>query len=191
MPTELAALLALPGIGPYTARAVRVFAHERDDAVLDTNVARILARLEGSPLDRRRAQALADSLVPSGDGWRWNQALLDIGSIHCRARAPHCIGCPLASWCSWRQADCPDPDPAPGSAGVSGPQSRFEGSDRQGRGRLVAELRHGPVAEVDLAEIMGWSQDPTRAETVARTLERDGLVVRRGQRLMLPDGSSH
>jgi len=62
-----------------------------------------------------------------------------------------------------------------GSAGISGPQSRFDGSDRQGRGRLVAALRRGPIAEDQLAVTMGWSDDPARAERVAATLVRDGL----------------
>ena len=76
------------------------------------------------------------------------------------------------------------PDPAVGSAGVSGRQSRFEGSDRQGRGRLVDALRHGPVS--DVATATGWPQDPERAERVARTLVADGLAVRVGDTLTLP-----
>jgi A/G-specific adenine glycosylase len=186
MPTELADLLALPGIGPYTARAVRVFACETDDGVVDTNVARILARHQGRRLRRRQAQELADSLVPAGDGWRWNQALLDIGAGTCRARQPDCERCPLLATCRWGGGGRPPPDPAVTSAGVSGPQSPFEGSDRQGRGRLVDALRRGPVARADLAAVMGWPHDPDRAERVAATVERDGLAVRLGTTLTLP-----
>ena len=186
MPTRLADLLDLPGIGPYTARAVRVFAYEADDGVVDTNVARILARQQGHRLRRRQVQDLADSLVPAGDGWRWNQALLDIGASVCRARQPSCEVCPIVASCRWAGAGSPDPDPAITSAGVSGPQSRFEGSDRQGRGRLVDALRRGPVAHADLAAVMGWPDDPTRAERVASTVERDGLAVRLGSSFTLP-----
>ena len=182
LPMDLAALLALPGIGPYTARAVLAFAGERDVAVVDTNVARVLARQAGRPLRLVEVQADADALVPSGQGWAWNQAMLDLGATVCRARAPDCGGCPVATSCAWRGGA--GPDPAVGSAGVSGRQSRFEGSDRQGRGRLVDALRHGPVS--DVATATGWPEDPERAERVARTLVADGLAVRVGDTLTLP-----
>ena len=182
LPMDLPALLALPGIGPYTARAVLAFAGERDVAVVDTNVARVLARQAGRPLRLVEAQADADALVPSGQGWAWNQAMLDLGATVCRARAPDCGRCPVATSCAWRGGA--GPDPAVGSAGVSGRQSRFEGSDRQGRGRLVDALRHGPVS--DVATATGWPEDPERAERVARTLVADGLAVRVGDSLTLP-----
>ena len=182
LPMDLPALLALPGIGPYTARAVLAFAGERDVAVVDTNVARVLARQAGRPLRLVEVQADADALVPSGQGWAWNQAMLDLGATVCRARAPDCGRCPVATSCAWRGGA--GPDPAVGSAGVSGRQSRFEGSDRQGRGRLVDALRHGPVS--DVATATGWPEDPERAERVARTLVADGLAVRVGDSLTLP-----
>ncbi len=190
IPDELDALLALPGIGPYTARAVLAFAFERDVGVLDTNAARVLARWEGRTLSRREAQGIADDAVPSERGWAWNQAMLDLGALACTARAPRCPRCPVASWCRWHQARTqadPDggagsgggevPDPAIGSAGVSGGQSRFEGSDRQGRGRLVDELRSRQVVPVDeLARAAGWPTDRDRARRVAATLVDDGLA---------------
>ncbi len=185
-PTDLRALLQLPGVGPYTARAIRVFAFELDDAVLDTNVARILARTRGAPLTRTVAQQLADQLVPHGRGWAWNQAMLDVGAGHCRSRQPVCAGCPFAAGCRWRLAGRPEPDPAAGSAGVSAPQSRFAGSDRQGRGRLVAALRAGPVAEGELPAVMGWPDEPQRASRVAATVVADGLAVLRDGVYRLP-----
>ncbi len=188
LPSGLADLLALPGIGPYTARAVRVFAFELDDAVVDTNVARILARLCGRPLAAGEVQALADAAVPAGDAWRWNQALLDLGAGWCTARNPACATCPAADRCAWRATGCHEPDPARGSARVSGGQSRFAGSDRQGRGRLVAALRTGPVAASALAGVMGWPDDPARAERVAAGVVRDGLARWRGRELVLGGG---
>jgi A/G-specific adenine glycosylase len=158
LPDDLDALLALPGIGPYTARAVLAFAFERDVAVVDTNVARLLARRTGRRLTAREAQSLADAAVPAGEGWAWNQVLLDVGATVCRARSPHCGGCPVADGCAWRgEGD----DPARGSAGVSVAQPAFEGSDRQGRGRLVAALGGGDVPDADLARVMGWPRTPT------------------------------
>lgn len=182
LPLDLAALLALPGIGPYTARAVLAFAGERDVAVVDTNVARVLARQVGRRLRPTEVQQAADALVPAGQGWAWNQAMLDLGATVCRARQARCGECPVASTCRWRAG--PAPDPAVGSAGVSGGQSRFEGSDRQGRGRLVDALRRGPV--LDLAGAAGWPDDPERASRVADTLVADGLAVLHGDALTLP-----
>ena len=174
-PADLKALLALPGIGPYTARAVRVFANEQPDAVLDTNVARILARTHGRQLGRRDAQDLAD-LNLGEDPWTWNQALLDIGARFCTARNPTCDPCPFAPVCLWMLDGRPEPDPAKGSAGVSTKQSTFSGSDRQGRGRLVKALRDGSVADEHLAAVMGWPEDRERADRVASGLVSDGLV---------------
>ncbi len=151
-------------------------------AVVDTNVARVLARQAGRPLRPAEVQQAADALVPVGQGWAWNQAMLDLGAGVCRARGPQCGGCPVAASCAWRGG--PGPDPAVGSAGVSGGQSRFEGSDRQGRGRLVDALRRGPVA--DLAAAAGWPDDPARAARVADTLVADGLAVLDGDTLVLP-----
>jgi A/G-specific adenine glycosylase len=181
LPFDLAALRALPGIGPYTARAVLAFAAEADVGILDTNVARVVARHGGVPLRPSEAQAAVDALVPPGQGWAWNQAMLDLGATVCRARSPRCDECPVRFSCAWHGEG---PDPAVGSAGVSGRQSRFEGSDRQGRGRLVDALRLGPVTDVPATA--GWPDDPARAHRVADTLVRDGLAVRDGQALSLP-----
>jgi A/G-specific adenine glycosylase len=191
VPATLPELLALPGIGPYTARAVLVFAFERAHGVLDTNTARVIARAyAGRRLARPEAQALADALVPAGQAWAWNQALLDLGATVCTTNRPRCAGCPLAAagQCVWWAAGRPEPDPATNSAGVSGRQSRFAGSDREGRGRLVAALRGGPVAAAEVATVMGWQDDPGRADRVAAGVLGDGLAVTDGDgRLRLAD----
>jgi A/G-specific adenine glycosylase len=186
VPADLDALLALPGIGPYTARAVLAFAFERPLGVVDTNVGRVLARWVGRPLTVRAAQSLADSLVPEGREWSWNQAVMELGGTVCGRRRPDCNRCPVASMCGWHAAGGAVPDPADGSAGVGQPQSRFEGSDRQGRGRLVDALRRGPIAVTALAATMGWPGDPARAERVMSGVLADGLAVRDGTVLRLP-----
>jgi A/G-specific adenine glycosylase len=186
LPHDLAALQRLPGIGPYTARAVLAFAYERDVGALDTNVGRVLARWSGRRLARVDAQAIADAAVPAGEGWAWNQALMDLAVAVCTRRRPRCSSCPVAASCAWAAAEWPDPDPADGSAGVSAGQSRFDGSDREGRGRLVAALRAGPVSRASLAYVMGWPDDPVRAELVAATVVVDGLAVEAGDQLSLP-----
>ena len=176
VPDDLEALRALPGVGPYTARAVLAFAFERDVAVVDTNVARFLARaVVGAPMSSRDVQDRANELVPDGDGWRWNQAVLDFAAEVCRKRAPCCATCPIVARCTWRSSG-EGPDPCEGSAHVGSRQSRFEGSDRQGRGRLVAALRRGPVRSDMVAAITGWD-DRRRNERMVAGLRRDGLVV--------------
>lgn len=176
VPCDLDALLALPGVGPYTARAVLAFACEADVGVVDTNVGRILARLVGRRLAPAEAQRLADRLVPAGRGWVWNQTVMDLGATRCISRAPRCATCPVRRWCAW--AGGPGPDPATGSAGVTSPQSRFEGSDRQGRGRLVDALRrNGSVPAGALAGVAGWEGDTARAARVAAGLVADGLAA--------------
>ncbi|HYV21549.1 MAG TPA: A/G-specific adenine glycosylase, partial [Candidatus Bathyarchaeia archaeon] len=91
VPDDLDALLALPGIGPYTARAVLTFGFERAVTPLDVNTARPLVRAFGA-----RSQTDADRLVPDGRAWDWNQALMDLGATVCTRREPDCDACPLA-----------------------------------------------------------------------------------------------
>jgi A/G-specific adenine glycosylase len=188
LPDDLDALLALPGIGPYTARAVLVFAFERDVGLVDTNAGRFLARAAaGRTLDRRDAQLLADGLVPTGEAWAWGQAVFDLGALVCTKRNPRCGDCPIAHHCAWHADGHPAPDPvAAGSAGISRPQAPLAGSDREGRGRLVRALIDGPVAVDDLSRACGWPDDPTRATRIGEALLAEGLAEREGDRLVLP-----
>jgi A/G-specific adenine glycosylase len=187
LPDDLDALLALPGVGPYTARAVLAFAYERDVGVVDVNAARFLARaVAGERLTPRRVQALADEQVPVGHGWAWNQAVLDLGATVCTKRSPRCGACPLADRCAWSLQGFAPQDPAAGSAGTGGTQSTFAGSDRQGRGRLVQALRTGPVEVARLADVTGWPDDPDRAQRVADGLVSDGLAEYADGQLALP-----
>jgi A/G-specific adenine glycosylase len=185
LPDDLAALLALPGVGPYTARAVLVFAFERDIGLVDTNAGRFVARAgAGRALAAREAQVVADGLVPEGMGWAWGSAVFDLGALVCRRRVPVCSSCPVVGSCAWARAGWPEPDPVTGSAGISGGQPPFDGSDRQGRGRLVDALRAGPVPVDRLPSATGWPEDPGRASRVAAGLVRDGLAA------WSPDGAA-
>jgi A/G-specific adenine glycosylase len=188
VPRDLESLLALPGIGSYTARAVLTFAFEADVGVVDTNAGRVLSRaVAGRPVGRTEAQSLVDAMVPTGRGWQFGQALLDLGALVCVSAAPRCAECPVRRRCRWSAAGRRSPDPARGSAGVSVRQSRFHGSDRQGRGRLVDALRRGPLVPSDLAAAAGWPDDPRRARRVAGALVAEGLAVRGpGGTLRLP-----
>lgn len=183
MPRDLPALLALPGVGAYTARAIQAFAFECDVGVVDTNVGRLLARWTGHPLTTKQAQQMSTALVPTGTGWRWNQTLFDFAVAVCTKRTPACDQCPLAAACAWRGVG---EDPAEASAGVSGKQSLFQGSERQVRGRIVAELRKGPASIQDLYRLGRPQDQPADIERIIDGLANDGLVLRTGRRLALP-----
>ncbi|HET7489544.1 MAG TPA: A/G-specific adenine glycosylase [Acidimicrobiales bacterium] len=184
LPLRLEELVALPGVGAYTARAVLAFANEEDVGVVDVNAARVLARTAGRRLGAREVQDRADALVPAGEGWAWNQAVLDLGATICTKRAPRCGACPVAASCGWHRSG--GDDPAVGSAGTGGAQSAFAGSDRQGRGRLVDALRRGPVPWTAVAAAAGWPGDEARARAVAASLVVDGLAEDAGGGLRLP-----
>lgn len=183
LPSSLEALLALPGVGPYTARAVLAFAYEDDVGVVDTNVGRILARLHGRRLRPKEAQQCADELVPAGEGWAWNQTMFDFAVAICTKRSPGCGACPLRTECGW--AGVGD-DPATNSAGTSGRQSTFAGSDRQARGKLIAALGQGPISATEVPEAMELVGETDRAHQLLEGLLSDGMVVATANTVHLP-----
>jgi A/G-specific adenine glycosylase len=178
LPDDLDALMALPGIGAYTARAVLAFAFGRDVGIVESNTGRVLARVAGRPLSARDAQHFADELVPEREGWAWNQAMIDLGATVCLRRAPKCVDCPVAVHCRWHGG----PDPA----APAHKQSTFAGSDRQGRGRLVDAMRIAPVPFDGIPAAAGWPDDPARAHRAADTLIADGLAIESDGTLRLP-----
>ena len=183
VPDTLEDLLALPGVGDYTARAVLVFADHRELGIVDTNVARVMARIENRPLAKKELQVIADDSVPAGLSWEWNQVLMDFGATVCTARAPRCTDCPVRTSCGW--AGFNGDDPAPLTAGTSRPQGRFEGSDRQARGRLLKELTRRGVRRPDAPAVMGGIDDERSGRLVERLID-EGLVVDRDGILSLP-----
>ncbi len=173
VPNQLESLLALPGVGPYTARAVLSFGFNERCGIVDTNVGRVLARTSGSRLTPSAAQRLADDLVRAGRSAEINQALIDVGAMFCRAQ-PQCASCPLRSACSWRAGDTDDP--ATRSAGVSRAQHPFRGSLRELRGQVLRTLTQSTQRQRDLVRQFG-----ERTEDATASLERDGLIVRDGE----------
>jgi A/G-specific adenine glycosylase len=184
VPADLEQLLALPGIGEYTARAVLAFAEHADVGVVDTNVTRVFARVMNKPLGKRETQTMADSIVPVGLSWEWNQVLMDFGATCCAARSPQCERCPIVESCDWRLHG--GDDPAPASAGTSKPQARFEGSNRQARGRLMKALVAGGVMRNKAEQAMGLANQPDRAELIIESLLADQLIVESNGMLQLP-----
>jgi len=170
-PRDLAGLQALPGVGPYTAAAVASFAFGAQAAAVDTNVRRVIERLDRR---RRPAAALARraaALLPTGRAADWNQAMMELGATVCRSRAPACDACPAAS-CRSRGR------PLPPAAPARRAPERFEESDRYARGRIVAALTAGEPLPAGLAD--------DRLERALAGLARDGLVVREGRAVRLP-----
>lgn len=178
VPESVEELLALPGIGDYTARAVAAFAYGNRHPVVDTNVRRVIARAidgqgEAGPPSTRRDLAAMDAILPTddADARTANAAIMELGAVICTARAPRCDECPIAEQCSWRLAGYP---------AYLGPraavQKRFEGSDRQVRGFIVAELRASDIP-VTASEIETLWPDAVQRDRALAGLLRDGLVA--------------
>lgn len=187
VPRDVAELLALPGVGDYTARAVAAFAYGDRHPVVDTNVRRVLARAlrgdgEAGPPSTRRDLAEMESVLPlDRDTARLtNAALMELGQVICTARNPRCLECPLVAQCRWRALDYP---------AYAGPraatQKRFDGSDRQVRGLVLAELRASeiPVRRDELDAL--WTDRAQLARAIAG-LRSDGLLVETDDGLTLP-----
>lgn len=182
IPSSLEDLLCLPGVGRYTAAAVAVFAFGRRHAVLDTNVRRVLTRVScgqqfPGPQPSVAEYRLAESLLPADPAIaaRWSVAVMELGALTCTAAKPRCADCPLASQCAWRAAGQPTAD-------TRRRGQRYDGTDRQCRGRLLAVLRDSatpvPLSRFDAA----WPDDSQRARALD-ALVADGLVD------PLPDGT--
>jgi len=177
VPEDVDALLALPGIGDYTARAVAVFAYGNRHPVVDTNIRRVIARAIGGQAEPgppgKRDLAAMEALLPEDRpaAAAFNAGMMELGAIVCVARSPRCDECPVASRCAWRQAGYPVYD-GPKKA----VQKRYEGSDRQVRGRILAELRasHIPVTAAELETV--WPDAAQRDRALAGLLA-DGLAV--------------
>lgn len=181
VPHQRADLLALPGVGDYTAAAIASFAFGDRQVVLDTNVRRVFARIvEGQqfPADAVTAaeRATALDLLPEHDAHRWAAATMELGAVVCSAKSPTCAVCPVADLCRWRAAGYPAHD-GPARRGQA-----WAGTDRQCRGRLLAVLRDAtePVPKAALDAV--WSDD-TQRERCLDSLLDDGLATVR------PDGT--
>jgi len=191
VPSDVDALLALTGIGPYTARAIAAFAYGERHPVVDTNTRRVIARLvhgraaAGMPAPRDLDDMAALLPEDPAEAAVFNAAAMELGAVVCTARAPRCGDCPLAAWCEWRGAGYPDNAPSKRPR-----QARFEGSDRQVRGRIMALLRAAsepvPRSRALAAGADGGVRDPEQAERAYDTLIADGLVVESDGRARLP-----
>lgn len=179
VPATVDELRALPGVGEYTAAAIASFAFGARAVVLDTNVRRVLARLDAgqqfpanstTAAERRRAgQWLPDERETAA---RWAASSMELGALVCTAASPHCTRCPVAEHCAWLLAGRPE------HAGAPRRTQRFVGTDRQARGRLLDALRTSP-AGVDVELLLAcWPSDPDQARRALDGLLADGLAHR-------------
>ncbi|MCK9904053.1 A/G-specific adenine glycosylase [Frankia sp. Cpl3] len=177
VPDGLDDLLALPGVGSYTARAVAAFAFRQRHPVIDVNVRRFVARAvegvaEGPAAVSRRDLELVAGLLPADaeTAARASAAFMELGALVCVARTPRCPACPVSDLCGWTAAGSP-----PSNVPARRPQT-YAGTDRQVRGRLLAVLRDatGPVERSILDQV--WDEPVQHARALAG-LVADGLVV--------------
>jgi A/G-specific adenine glycosylase len=218
-PRDVAALRQLPGIGPYTAGAIACFAFEQDVAFIDTNIRRVVWRLfvgassADSPGEARLLE-LAQQAIPPGQGWVWNQAIMELGALICTAATPSCWRCPL-------QADCRDyadrravDEQLFGQAGAVGEARRspqisaparsraiaerremsYAGSSRFYRGRIVEALRQLAPGQSLLLDQLGpqikadfGASDHAWLHDLVEGLARDGLLLHEGDAARLPE----
>jgi len=179
VPSDRESLLSLPGVGDYTAAAIQSFAFGIRSVVLDTNIRRVIARaVTGTALPLPHVttaeRLLADDLTPRSPRASaiWNAAIMELGALVCTARAPQCEECPLADQCRWLADDRPE------YSGVVRRQARFEGSDRQARGAIMAVLRESPSSVSASAIEAAWS-DALQRDRALASLMADGLVEQR------------
>ena len=190
-PDTVAGLIALRGVGPYTAGAIACFAYRQRVAFLDTNVRRVIGRAvvglaAPTPADDRLVLAAAQAALPD-DAYTWHQAMMDLGATVCLSRKPRCTVCPLLPHCA-AQAELSQPlrmvaeERAPYRT-----QPKFAGSRRYYRGRIVAALRElPPGGTLTLGELRarlgegGAAVEEELVVDLVRALAADGLVVAAG-----------
>lgn len=187
VPAQVEELLALPGVGSYTANAVAAFHFRQRVAVLDTNIRRVFARIfsgqefppSGAPT--KQEVAFAEELLPTSgeESAVWNVSVMEFGAVLCTARRPLCADCPVTDLCAWRGAGYPS------HQGKRKTQA-WAGTDRQARGRVMALLRskhsEGALPVTTYEEVLAAATlpdaDPEQAPRVVRSLVDDGLLVR-------------
>jgi len=179
VPSKYSELVALPGVGDYTANAILAFAFDQPTVVLDINVRRVLARAwQGlahpsnsvSAVERRFAQSLVDDHLDKAQAPQWAAASMELGALICTSSNPRCEECPIQDSCMWNSLGKPDNSPRPKI------QAKYEGSDRQERGRILKMLRHSD-SPIPTAKIKAQAPNPDQCERALNSLIKEGLVI--------------
>ena len=179
VPGEIAALEALPGVGPYTARAVAALAYGLPVGAVDVNVRRVLGRIVAGDPGRLRAselQVVADDAVPRDQPGTWTHAVMDVGATLCKPARPRCEACPARPWCRFAAWPLAAAAPRPGTHRTGESPAPFASTNRWLRGRILDRLRavdgdgwttlDGPIGDHDLAAVL----------RAALAMARDGVV---------------
>ncbi|MEO7665230.1 MAG: A/G-specific adenine glycosylase, partial [Candidatus Limnocylindrales bacterium] len=182
--------LRLPGVGPYTARAVAALAFGQPVGAVDTNVRRVLDRAVGgrpSAFSARELQAVADASVSRDRPGHWTHALMDLGATICRPRAPRCDRCPARPWCravangsAELRADAPSL-PAGADRGARLARERpapFATTSRWLRGRILERLRDAAPGAWAIIDAPYGSHDAAGVEAALAAMAREGLLER-------------
>ncbi len=177
IPNNREDLLALPGVGDYTAAAIQAFAYGQPTLVLDINIRRFFSRYFDGVENPTSAPSLVErrlryELIPNKDGDIWAAATMEFGALICTARTPLCDQCPLQKSCAWVEAGSPKSDPMK-------KQATFAGSDRQCRGVVMAYLRSNPKATK--TKLTSLWHDATQVAKALETLTADGLIETTGR----------
>lgn len=186
VPRDVDQLLALTGIGDYTARAVAVFAYGERHAVVDTNTRRVMARaLDGRAVPgtaHRRDLEQMSTLLPDSDERAavMNAAVMELGQVICTARSPRCGACPIRRSCAWIEAG------SPATPDTRRKQAKYEGSDRQARGALLKALRDAAPDPLPRAALLVDWHDAAQRDRALLSLENDGLIEPDGELVGLP-----
>ena len=186
LPRSYEELVALPGVGDYTASAILAFAYDKRSVVLDTNIRRVIARVwEGHQRPTHSPSAVernfAKSLVPLDDkrAAQWSIAIMEFGAVVCTARNPMCNACPISNLCAWQIAGYPESDITP-------KHQKFEGTDRQVRGKIMKALKESSKS-LTRADLLHVTSDIRQFDRALDSLVSDGLVdVTRVGRFQLP-----
>ena len=203
IPDSIEKLLTLKGIGRYTAGAIACFAYHKQVATVDTNIRRVLHRIffgleyPESKLNDAQMLVFAENVLPTGEAYDWNQALMDLGATICTSNNPRCDYCPLQKQCQAytemsQQSLFPSGDvfrqlrkvaEKKAAYKATAPTQPFTSSNRYYRGRIIDFLRQmpdkqrvslnalGPCIKADFGE-----QDLPWLEKIVRGLVRDGLA---------------
>ncbi|GAA3759403.1 A/G-specific adenine glycosylase [Microbacterium kribbense] len=190
VPRQVEALIALDGIGDYTARAVAVFAYGDRHPVVDTNTRRVLVRAcdgraHPGPPSRRDLDRMA-AVLPADDAEAavMNAATMELGAVVCTVRSPRCDICPIAHACAWRAAGYPD------TGDARRKQARYTGSDRQARGAVLKQLRDAAAGAVRQDAVIADWPDRHQRDRAIDSLIADGLAEASEGMLHLPTGAA-
>jgi len=186
LPSTVAELQALPGIGPYTARALAALAFGIPVGAVDVNVRRVLGRIvagDAAGLPAAELQLVADEAVPHDRPGEWTHALMDVGATLCRPRAPRCASCPAGPWCRTASTSAAATEaasastPAPvATPKVRSPAAPFTSTNRWLRGRILDRLRAAPDREWVTLDTPIGTHDHARVRAAARAMAADGVL---------------